>query len=90
MKQVVKKLTRGTAILDLKLSNANSFYDDPKVLPPPDSSDHSNIVWRSKIQASNNGKTKKIATRPTKDSGFSYLKISFVGKVGQLSVIPLA
>ena len=69
LKQVVKKPTRGTAILDLILSNAHSFYEEPKVLPPLGNSDHNIIVWRPKIQTSNKGKTKKIVNRPIKDSG---------------------
>ena len=34
LKQIVRRPTRGTAILDLILNNAYSFYEKPNVLAP--------------------------------------------------------
>ena len=57
LKQVVKKPTKGTAILDLILSNAHPFYVKPKVLGPIGCSDHCVIEWKSKEQLHDKNKT---------------------------------
>ena len=68
LKQVVKKPTKGTAILDLILSNAHPFYVKPKVLGPIGCSDHCVIEWKSKEQLHDKNKTRKIKARPIKES----------------------
>ena len=68
LKQVVKKPTRGTAILDLIFSNAHTLYEEPEVLAPLGSSDHCMIVWRPRVRTVNKNITRKIITRPIKNS----------------------
>ena len=68
LKQMVKKPTRGTAILDLILTNAHPFYVKPKVLGPIGCSDHCIIEWKSKEQLHDKNKTLKIKARPIKES----------------------
>ena len=68
LKQIVKQPTRGTSVLDLILSNIYSFYEKPRVLAPLGRSDHCIIDWKSKVQFTNKSKTRKIITRPIRDS----------------------
>jgi hypothetical protein len=68
LKQVVKKPTRGTAILDIIFSNDHTLYEEPEVLAPLGSSDHCMIVWRPIVRTVNKNITRKIITRPIKNS----------------------
>ena len=66
LKQVIKKLTRNTAILDLTLIDIHRFYQDPLLLTPIGTSDHCTIVWSSQEQTQTKRKSKRINVKPLK------------------------
>ena len=72
LKQVVKRPTRGNAILDLYIiMDIHNSYEEPKVLPPIGTSDHMRIVWRPKNRRHSQrvkGRKKSILVRPLRKS----------------------
>jgi hypothetical protein len=54
LKQVVQEPTRGTAKLDLIITNLHNLYDSPVVTTPLGASDHNSVRWKPQsIQATN-------------------------------------
>ena len=45
LKQVVRLPTRGSATLDLIITNLHTLYDKPRILAPLGSGDHSIVLW---------------------------------------------
>lgn len=45
-KQIVQQSTRGSAILDLIVTNLHGMYEDPDILAPLRTSDHNIVHWR--------------------------------------------
>lgn len=45
--QLVDQPTKGSAILDLIITNMHSYYSKPTVLAPIGTSDHNALVWHS-------------------------------------------
>lgn len=50
-RQIVKNPTRGSAILDLIITNLSGFYDVPEILPGIGLSDHNSFFTRPLIKA---------------------------------------
>lgn len=51
LSQVVTTPTRGSAILDLVITNIHSFYDIPSITAPLGTSDHKIVQWCPRISA---------------------------------------
>lgn len=78
LKQLVKAPTRGTAVLDLILTNVATWYENPSVLAPIAASDHCVIKWQPKDRSKDKNILKKIKVRPLRQSSLrefnEYLK----------------
>ena len=53
LKQLVQAPTRGSAILDLIITNLSNLYEAPQVLAPLGSSDHNIVTWSPDLTKSN-------------------------------------
>ena len=65
LKQIVQQPTRGEAILDLIITNLDSFYFPPQVSSPLGSSDHNSILW-SPCNYNYNNVNNKCLRRPVR------------------------
>ena len=63
LKQVVKVPTRGTAILDLIITNQLNMYEPPQVLAPLGSSDHNIVTWSPSLENTNSQECTKFVKR---------------------------
>ena len=63
LKQVVKVPTRGTAILDLIITNQPNLYEPPQVLAPLGSSDHNIVTWSPNLNNTNSQERTKSVKR---------------------------
>ena len=63
LKQVVKVPTRGTAILDLIITNQPNLYEPPQVLAPLGSSDHNIVTWSPNLKNTNSQERTKFVKR---------------------------
>ena len=63
LKQVVKVPTRGTAILDLIITNQPNLYEPPQVLAPLGSSDHNIVTWSPSLENTNSQERTKFVKR---------------------------
>ena len=63
LKQVVKVHTRGTAILDLIITNQPNLYEPPQVLAPLGSSDHNIVTWSPNLKNTNSQERTKSVKR---------------------------
>ena len=69
LKQVIKKHTRNSAILELILTDIHKFYQAPLVLAPMGTSDHCTLIWSSQEQLmKHKQKSKRINVGPLKSS----------------------
>lgn len=50
LKQVVKRATRGTNILDKIYTNIDKYYTVPHILSPVGRSDHNVVAWQAKLR----------------------------------------
>ena len=53
LKQLIQAPTRGSAILDLIITNLSNLYEAPQVLAPLGSSDHNIVTWSPDLTKSN-------------------------------------
>ena len=63
LKQVVHLPTRGSATLDLIITNLQTLYDIPRILAPLGSADHSIVLW---LPIAKNSTSHKNITKPMK------------------------
>ena len=63
LKQVVKVPTRGTAILDLIITNQPNLYEPLHVLAPLGSSDHNIVTWSPRLKNTNSQDRTKFVKR---------------------------
>lgn len=70
LRQVVRKATRGTAILDLILTYIHQWYSEPEILSPLGlGGDHNAVLWKPKLNKTNSkNKAVRKFVRPMKDS----------------------
>ena len=78
-KQTVKQPTRGSAILDLILSNMHKWYKEPEILPAIGFSDHQSILLTPACQPKQPNNINKKSTGCPKKNGVQ-LQISIIQK----------
>ena len=68
LKHIIKTPTRGSAILDLMMTNLKAWYNEPEVLPALGLSDHHSILTTPSQQPHRPNKLKKTVVRQRKPS----------------------
>ena len=63
LKQVVRLPTRGSATLDLIITNLHTLYDKPCILAPLGSGDHSIVLW---LPIAKDSTSRENITKPMK------------------------
>ena len=51
LNQIISESTRGSAILDLVITNMQQFYKKPSILAPVGTSDHNVVNWAPDVNA---------------------------------------